>query len=79
MSRALSPSSGQPYGLARVCRIWRVARASVYRRRQPQPDRQRCGPAVALSDPMLTAEIQAVLAAAVQKHTGFHRFSSAPA
>jgi hypothetical protein len=51
----------------------------VYRRRQPQPDRQRCGPAVALSDPMLTAEIQAVLAAAVQKHTGFHRFSSAPA
>ena len=43
MSQALSPSSGQPYGLARVCRIWRVARASVYRHRQPQPDRQRRG------------------------------------
>ena len=41
MSRALSPSSGQPYGLARVCRIWRVARASVYRHRKPQPARQR--------------------------------------
>jgi hypothetical protein len=53
--------------------------ASVYRRRQPHPDRQRCGPAGALSDPMLTAEIQAVLVAAVQKHTGFHGFSSAPA
>ena len=31
MSRTLSPSSGRPYGLARVCRVWRAARASVYR------------------------------------------------
>src|SRR5215210_2837856 len=63
MSRALSPSSGQPYGLARVCRIWRVARASVYRHRKPQPDRQRRGPVGPLSDPGLTTEIRAVLAA----------------
>ena len=63
MSRALSPSSGQPYGLARVCRIWRVARASVYRHRKPQPDRQRRGPVGPLPDPELTAEIRAVLAA----------------
>ena len=63
MSRALSPSSGQPYGLARVCRIWRVARASVYRHRQPQPDRQRRGPVGPLPDPELTAEIRTVLAA----------------
>ena len=35
MSRALSPSNGRPYGLARVCRVWRAARASVYRHRQP--------------------------------------------
>ena len=46
MSRALSPSSGQPYGLARVCRIWRVARASVYRHR----NRSRTGSAAARSD-----------------------------
>ena len=45
MSRALSPSSGRPYGLARVCRIWRMARAIVYRHRQPQSNRQRRGPA----------------------------------
>jgi len=41
MSRTISPSSRKPYDLARVCRIWRVARASVYRHRKPQPDRQR--------------------------------------
>src|SRR3712207_4546482 len=35
MSRTASPSTGRPYGLARVCRIWRVARASVYRHRAP--------------------------------------------
>jgi hypothetical protein len=26
MSRAIAPSSGKPYGLARVCRVWRAAR-----------------------------------------------------
>src|SRR4051812_31519473 len=31
MSRTVSPSSGRPYGLARVCRVWRASRASVYR------------------------------------------------
>ena len=46
MSQALSPSSGQPYGLARVCRIWRVARASVYRHR----NRSRTGNAGARPD-----------------------------
>jgi putative transposase len=36
MSRTLSPVSGKPYGLALVCRIWRVPRATVYRHRVPQ-------------------------------------------
>ena len=35
MSRALSPGIGKPYGLARVCRIWRAARSTVYRHRAP--------------------------------------------
>jgi hypothetical protein len=26
MSRTISPMSGKPYGLASVCRIWRVPR-----------------------------------------------------
>lgn len=33
MSRTRSRSSGQPYGLARVCRAWKVSRSSVYAQR----------------------------------------------
>ena len=29
MSRTASPSGAKPYGLARVCRVWQVARATV--------------------------------------------------
>jgi len=63
MSPALSPSRGTPYGLARVCQVWRMARASVDRHRKPQPDQQRRGPVGPLPDPELTAAIRAVLAA----------------
>ena len=34
MSLAVSPSAGKPYGLARVCRIWRLARSTVYFQRR---------------------------------------------
>jgi hypothetical protein len=53
MSRMRSPRSGKPYGLARVCRIWRGARASIYRYRHPAPARQRPGP----TGPMLDAAL----------------------
>ena len=62
MSRTVSPSSGTSYGLARVCRIWRMARTTLYRHRQPPLARQRRGPIGPLPDPMLTAEIRAILA-----------------
>ena len=38
MSRSLSFVSGKPYGLASVCRVWRLARSGVYRHQAPPPD-----------------------------------------
>ncbi len=61
MSRVHSPSSGKPYGLARVCRIWRSARASVYRHRQSEPARQRPGPSGPMPDAALLEQIRGVL------------------
>src|SRR3954470_10930985 len=65
MSRTVSPSSGKPYGLARVCRVWRAARASVYRHlsssRRELP--RRPGPVGPMADAALVEAIQAVLTA----------------
>lgn len=64
MSRTPSPSRNTPYGLARVCRVWRTARASVYRQRHPaQPRAQRPGPTGPMPDADLVARIRGVLAA----------------
>lgn len=63
MSRALSPVTGKPYGLAAVCRVWRLARSGVYRHRSVPPARQRRGPLGAMSDDALITEIRGVLAA----------------
>ena len=65
MSRSISPTSSRPYGLARVCRVWGTARATLYRHRlppRPEPLQQR-GPVGPMPDAALADQIQAVLAA----------------
>ena len=66
MSQETSPSTQQPYGLARVTRVWQVPRSTVYarweRRDHPTPAAKR-GPTPPQSDAELTAAIQAVIAA----------------
>jgi putative transposase len=62
MSRTPSPTTGRPYGIARVCRIWRMARASIYRHRFPEPpSRVRPGPSGPMPDAALLEQIRAVL------------------
>ena len=71
MSSAVSPVSGRPYGLARVCRARRpaarrLARSTVHRRRGlasgARPPR-RPGPGGPMPDTDLVATIRGVLAA----------------
>jgi putative transposase len=64
MSRQVSPVSGKPYGLAAVCRVWRLTRSGVYRQRAPAPQSpQRRGPVGARADAALLVAIRAALAA----------------
>ncbi len=64
MSLAVSPSSGQPYGVARVCRVWGTARATLYRHRlPPRPEPRRRGPVGPMPDAALLGAIRATLAA----------------
>ena len=65
MSHFVSPVSGKPYGLAAVCRVWRLARSGVYRHLSPSSNMSsgRRGPVGPMSDAALTAAIRGVLAA----------------
>ena len=65
MSQTVSPVSHRPYGLAAVCRVWRIARSGVYRLRAPSPSMppRRRGPSGVMLDARLLATIRDVLAA----------------
>jgi putative transposase len=65
MSQTVSPSSGRPYGLACVCRVWRASRATICRHLAPpraEPPR-RPGPVGPMPDAALVDAIRAVLSA----------------
>jgi hypothetical protein len=66
LSRAVSPVSGKPYGRAAVCRVWGLARSTVYRALAPPraaAPRRRPGPVGPMPDAELVDAIRAVLAA----------------
>ena len=65
MSRRVSLVSGRPHGLAVVCRVWRLARSTVYRHREPPRAAapRRPGPVGPMPDTDLLEAIRAVLAA----------------
>jgi len=66
MSAAVSPSSGRPYGLAAVCRVWNISRATLYRRRTPmeaKPAVRRRGPIGPMPDAELVERIRTIIAA----------------
>ena len=62
MSRATSPSTEKKYGVALTCRVWDVARSTVYARRHaPVGPPRRRGPQGFHSDAELARHIQATL------------------
>jgi putative transposase len=63
MSRQVSPSTAQVYGLLRVTRLWGVSRATLYRHRRPTKvvERQRPGPLGAMADEDLVMAIRQLL------------------
>lgn len=64
MSAQPSPSTQQPYGIARVLRVWKLPRSTFYaqRVRRAQPTTGRRGRPPALDDAALLAQIRAVIA-----------------
>jgi putative transposase len=64
MSQAGSISLRKPYGLQRVCRVWKIPRSTVYEHRARAariPTSVRPGPAGPCSDPELAEQVRTVL------------------
>jgi transposase InsO family protein len=62
MSVAVSPSTNRRYGVAMVSRLWRIARATVYRHRTPATAARRPGPVGPMPDEELVDAIRDLLA-----------------
>jgi putative transposase len=75
MSRRVSPSTDQVYGLQRVTRIWGVSRATVYRHRhQPEAiERRPPGPLGAMADEELVRAIRRLLTASPFHGEGYRK------
>ena len=77
MSRTRSPSTGKPYGLARVAAAWGVPRSTYYaqRKRQNHPvEPRKRGPRTPFTDEELTARIRQEIAASPFTGEGHRKF-----
>jgi putative transposase len=74
MSQATSPSTDKPYGLARVCRVWGIARSTIYgqRHERARPAARR-GPLGPCADDELVAHIRRILEASPFPGEGYRK------
>ncbi|MBB2162924.1 IS3 family transposase [Gluconacetobacter sacchari] len=77
MSQSISPSCERRYGLAQVCRLWKISRATLYRQRVKAPDETsacgRRGPPGAADDAELVAKIRAIIEASPFMGEGYRK------
>ncbi|MCY7289054.1 MAG: IS3 family transposase [Cryobacterium sp.] len=76
MSAVVSNSTCHPYGVARACRVWGVARAGIYRGRRviaPLTPRRRPGPQGPMPDAALVEAIRQVLIASPFHGEGYRK------
>jgi len=74
MSQATSPSAGQPYGLVRGCRVWGLARSTVYwQRHASSAPGARRGPLGPCADDELVDHIQRILEASPFPGEGYRK------
>ena len=75
MSRQVSPSTAQVYGLWRVTRLWGVSRATFYRHRRPTQvvERKRPGPLGAMADEDLVVAIRQLLTDSLFHGEGYRK------
>ena len=76
MSAVLSISTRRPYGVTRVCRMWGVPRAGIYRGRRviaPSTPRRRPGPQGPMPNAALVEAIRSVLLASPFHGEGYRK------
>jgi putative transposase len=74
MRQATSPSTGQPYGLARICRVWGLARSTVYWQRHAScASGARRGPVGPCADDELVDHSRRILAASPFAGEGYRK------
>jgi len=77
MSTVISISTRRRYGVSRVCRVWAMSRAGVYRQRSPVPvpavPRRRPGPQGPMPDAALVEAIREILCASPFHGEGYRK------